>query len=65
MGLEDELRQMLDMKVDASPPTLGLTTGEQRSFGTEDSIALLFDFCAGLREAILRIAREIDESQAT
>lgn len=64
MDLEQELRQMLDMKVDASPAALGLTTGEQRQFGTSDQIDLLFAFCSGLREAVLRLAREIDELHA-
>lgn len=64
MTLEDEIAKTIDDAVRRDPAILAAMTGE-RPFEGEVSVKEQFDillaFCGGLREATLRLAREIDE----
>jgi hypothetical protein len=67
MSLEQKVQKLMDDAVERNPLVLGTTTGERpgtSKVSSSEELDLILDICQGLREAILLLAREIDESKA-
>ena len=64
MALENEVQKLMDDAIRRNPMVLEVLTGV-RSGGAkvsaDEEFDVLLDICAGIRQAVLRLAREIDE----
>jgi hypothetical protein len=64
MGLEDEVKKIMEQPLEASPPLLEAMTAERDPnipLTADDMFTLLIAQTAGLKRAILRLAREIEQ----
>jgi hypothetical protein len=67
VGLEDELRKLMKDSIEGAAPMLEVATGERDadapSITVSEEVDILWARTAGLERAILRLAREIDETR--